>query len=136
MLLLTFFFMQNDFNCFSWCRFPPSIDVVVVLIATGPGVTSVGSGGFIPYPGYKYFRNDMWYYNLSSSLWVEVVPEPDSPLPDPRVDPIFLLLGNLSLIFMHGTVRCALLLHVTFFSSLSLSLSLSLYIYIYIYIYI
>jgi hypothetical protein len=63
-------------------------------------VTSVGSGGFIPYPGYQYFRNDLWYYNLSSSLWVEVLPEEGYPVPDPRMDPIFLLLGDL--IFMHG----------------------------------
>ena len=62
-------------------------------------MTSVGSGGFIPYPGYQYFRNDLWYYNFSSTLWVEVVPV-DSVVPDPRMDPVFLLLGDL--IFLHG----------------------------------
>lgn len=64
-------------------------------------MTAVGSGGFIPYPGYQYFRNDLWYYNLTSSLWVEVVPEEGYPVPEPRMEPIFLLVGDL--IFMHGT---------------------------------
>jgi hypothetical protein len=68
----------------------------------------VGSGGFIPYPGYEYFRNDLWYYNLTSSLWVEMVPEEGYPVPDPRMDMIFLLTGDL--IFMHGEASCFLLL--------------------------
>eukprot|EP00981_Chlorochromonas_danica_P008064 scaffold1949_cov176-Ochromonas_danica.AAC.7 len=70
-------------------------------IGSGAGVSSVGSGGFIPYPGYDYFRNDLWYYNLSSSLWTEVVPPDDSPVPDGRVDMVFLLLED-NIIFMHG----------------------------------
>jgi len=67
---------------------------------SGPGVTSVGSGGFIPYPGYDYFRNDLWYYDLNTSLWIELIPQEDSAVPDARMDPIFLLLGDL--IFLHG----------------------------------
>lgn len=67
---------------------------------SGAGVTSVGSGGFIPYPGYDYFKNDLWYYNMTSELWVEVEFPEDSPIPDPRVDMVFLLLGDI--IFMHG----------------------------------
>ena len=66
------------------------------------GVSAVGSGGFIPYPGYEYFRADLWYYNLTSSLWVEVEIPADSPTPAGRMDPIFLLLGDV--IFMHGMV--------------------------------
>lgn len=69
-------------------------------IGSGAGVTSVGSGGFIPYPGYDYFRNDLWYYNLSSSLWVEVTVPDDSDIPDPRMDAVFLLLGDV--IFLQG----------------------------------
>ena len=63
-------------------------------------MTSAGSGGFIPYPGYQYFRNDLWYYDLAESLWIEITPEEGFPVPDPRMDAIFLLLGDL--IFMHG----------------------------------
>lgn len=72
----------------------------VFFVSTGPGVTSLGSGGFIPYPGYDYFRNDLWYYDLVNKTWVEEVPEEGYPVPDPRQDAIFLLLGDL--IFMHG----------------------------------
>ena len=38
----------------------------------GPGVSSVGSGGFIPYPGYEFFRSDFWYFDLNSSTWNEI----------------------------------------------------------------
>lgn len=65
-------------------------------------MTSVGSGGFIPYPGYEYFRNDMWIYNFSSSLWVEIVPAEGSPVPEPRTDAVFLLLGDV--IFLQGNL--------------------------------
>ncbi|RYY89739.1 hypothetical protein EON63_00140 [archaeon] len=75
-------------------------------IGSGPGPTSVGSGGFVPYPGFDYFRNDLWYYNLSSSLWIQVEIPEDSPKPDPRMDMIFLLLGDV--IFMHG--KCHIVL--------------------------
>jgi hypothetical protein len=67
---------------------------------SGLGVTAVGSGGFIPYPGFDYFRNDLWFYNISTSLWVEIIPAAGSPIPDPRMDMVFLLLGEV--IFMHG----------------------------------
>lgn len=69
-------------------------------IGSGAGVASVGSGGFIPYPGYSYFLNDLWYYNLTTNLWVQVELAADSPIPEPRVDAVFLLLGDV--FFMHG----------------------------------
>lgn len=69
-------------------------------IGSGPGPTSIGSGGFVPYPGFDYFRNDLWYYNLTSSLWIEVEVPEDSPKPDPRMEMVFLLLGDI--IFVHG----------------------------------
>jgi hypothetical protein len=70
---------------------------------SGPGVTSVGSGGFVPYPGYEYFRNDLWFFNLTSSIWTQVEYPTDSQLPEARMDMVFLLLGDV--IFMHGE-RC------------------------------
>lgn len=45
----------------------------------------------------------MWYYDLDTSLWIEVIPDnivAGSPVPDPRVDAMFLLLGDV--IFVHG----------------------------------
>lgn len=61
----------------------------------------MGSGGFIPYPGYQYFMNDLWYYNLTSGLWVEITLTSGSPIPDPRTEMVFLLLGDM--IFVHGS---------------------------------
>jgi len=42
-----------------------------LFVVAGPGTES-STGGFIPYPGYEYFRNDMWYFDLTSNKWVEV----------------------------------------------------------------
>ena len=42
-------------------------------VFAGPGTQS-STGGFIPYPGYDYFRNDLWYFDLDTNLWVEVMP--------------------------------------------------------------
>jgi len=62
-------------------------------------VSAVGFGGFIPFPGYNFFRNDLWFYDLNSSTWNEVT-IPDGVIPDGRVDPVFLLLGDV--LFLHG----------------------------------
>lgn len=69
-------------------------------LGSGFGVSSVGSGGFTPYPSYEYFRNDLWYYNLTSELWTEVILAEGSELPDARMDMVFILTGDV--IFMHG----------------------------------
>jgi len=68
---------------------------------SGPGVSSVGTGGFVPYPNFQYFLNDLWYYDLNTSLWTEVVYNTAEKTPEGRMDMIFLLLENDS-IFMHG----------------------------------
>jgi hypothetical protein len=44
--------------------------------------------------------NDLWYYNLTSELWIQVVIPDDSPVPDPRMDMVFLHLGDA--FFLHG----------------------------------
>jgi hypothetical protein len=62
----------------------------------------VGSGGFIPYPGYSYFLNDLWYYDLFSNLWVQVEISHDSEVPEARMEPVFLLLGDV--FFLHGNI--------------------------------
>eukprot|EP00602_Paraphysomonas_sp_CaronLab_P006179 CAMPEP_0185022774 /NCGR_PEP_ID=MMETSP1103-20130426/5476_1 /TAXON_ID=36769 /ORGANISM="Paraphysomonas bandaiensis, Strain Caron Lab Isolate" /LENGTH=939 /DNA_ID=CAMNT_0027554999 /DNA_START=122 /DNA_END=2940 /DNA_ORIENTATION=- len=62
--------------------------------------SNIGSGGFVPYPQYLYFLNDMWYYNMSDGLWTEIeVPEGD-PKPEARMDMVMLLTEQV--IFMHG----------------------------------
>jgi hypothetical protein len=73
------------------------------VFLAGPGVSSIGSGGFLPYPGYSYFLNDLWKYDMKTSLWIEVEIPEDSPKPEPRVDAVFLLLGDI--IFLHGKSR-------------------------------
>lgn len=67
---------------------------------SGDGVTSVGSGGFVPYPGYEYFKNDLWYFDLAENVWRQIEYPPDSQIPEPRMDMLFLLLGDI--IFMQG----------------------------------
>ena len=29
---------------------------------SGLGISAVGTGGYIPYPGYSFFNNDLWYF--------------------------------------------------------------------------
>eukprot|EP01036_Dinobryon_divergens_P033211 gene33211-42946_t len=65
---------------------------------SGPGVSSVGSGGFIPYPGYEFFRSDFWYFDLNSSTWNEITYPVGAEVPDGRVDPVFLLMGDIILL--------------------------------------
>jgi hypothetical protein len=73
---------------------------------SGLGVTSVGTGGFIPYPAFNFYKNDLWYYNISNGLWTEVVlPEGNTPPPG-RMDMVFLFLDKPNAvhytIMMHG----------------------------------
>lgn len=60
----------------------------------------MGTGGFIPYPGYDFFRNDLWYYDLNASLWTEITFPDGATIPDGRMDAVFLLLGDY--FFLHG----------------------------------
>jgi hypothetical protein len=39
---------------------------------SGLGVTSLGIGGFVPYPEYDYYLKDLWYFDILSGLWTEV----------------------------------------------------------------
>jgi hypothetical protein len=71
------------------------------LYYIGSGTTSLGSGGFIPYPGYKYFLDDLWYFDLSTNLWTEVAFPYGSELPEARMDMVFFIMDNNTL-FMHG----------------------------------
>ena len=66
-------------------------------MGSGPGLQSVaGGGGFIPYPDtYEFYKDDLWYYNMSNELWTEVEKTPGSEWPLPRSDFIFeLIKGN------------------------------------------
>lgn len=69
-------------------------------LGSGFGVSSVGTGGFTPYPSYDYFRNDLWYYNLTDYRWYEVLVDDDASIPDARMDMVFLLIGDI--LFVHG----------------------------------
>jgi len=82
---------------------------------SGNGVSSLGTGGFVPFPGYEYFRSDLWYYDLVTGYWTEIKCPPDPSTLDPstppdvtfpqdcpagRMDHVFLLLGDV--LFVHG----------------------------------
>lgn len=42
----------------------------------------------------------MWYFDFKKKLWIEIEVAADSPIPEPRMDSVFLLLGDV--IFVHG----------------------------------
>jgi hypothetical protein len=69
---------------------------------SGLGVTQENRGGFIPFPGFSYYKDDLWFYNFTSGLWNEHVY--DSTVhhawPDGRTDCVFLLLGDI--LFLDG----------------------------------
>jgi hypothetical protein len=69
---------------------------------SGAGVTQLNKGGFIPYPGFSYWKNDLWFYNRTSGYWKEHVynAKKHSQWPKGREDHVFLLLGEL--LFLHG----------------------------------
>lgn len=69
-------------------------------VGSSNGTTKLGSGGFIPYPDFGYFKNDLWYYSFNDSYWHQVSYPVDASVPDPRVDMVFLLTGDV--LFMHG----------------------------------
>ena len=62
--------------------------------------SNVGSNGFVPYPQYHYFLNDIWYFNFSDGYWTEVEFDVGDPKPDARMDMIFL--KTREVLFMHG----------------------------------
>lgn len=79
----------------------------------GAGVQSDSRDGFVPYPepyisidvntyqgSTSFYKNDLWYYNISSGLWTEVEFEPDDAMPGGRSDMIFVMLNDE--ILMHG----------------------------------
>lgn len=66
---------------------------------SGPGTTSARKEGFVPYPGYTYYRNDLWIYNMTTGKWSEVAVDA-SDVPLGRMDSVFLLLGEV--LFLHG----------------------------------
>ena len=69
-------------------------------MGSGIGVSSLNSGGFVPYPGYNYYLNDLWYYDLSTGYWVQIQYDPKMPVPDPRVNSVFLIVGEV--LYLHG----------------------------------
>lgn len=90
-----------------WCTFPSFlIDILCLFcffkIILGPGVTSIGYGGFVPYPGYEYFLNDLWYYNISDGYWYNTSYPSTMSVPAPRRDMVLLILHDE--LFLHGNL--------------------------------
>jgi hypothetical protein len=69
-------------------------------VGSGPGINSVGTGGFVPYPGYNHFLNDLWRYSLDTGDWLQMTYETGLEIPAGRADSVFLLMGDI--IFLHG----------------------------------
>ena len=67
----------------------------------GPGTQS-STGGFVPYPSYTYYFNDLWYYNFTSGYWTEVLFDASDAVPDARFDHIMLIHGDV--LFVHGKI--------------------------------
>ncbi len=76
---------------------------IYLHVSAAPGGTSLNVGGFVPYPGYSYFLNDLWFFNLATGLWTELVFPVNAALPQSRTGMVFLLLGDV--IFLHGEGR-------------------------------
>lgn len=72
-------------------------------IGSGLGTVANGGNGFIPYPSFPYYMNDMWYYDLRERQWTEIIYPAGSLVPDKRADMVFLAIGqNHDMFFLHG----------------------------------
>jgi hypothetical protein len=67
---------------------------------SGPGVQALSTGGFVPYPTYDYYLDDLWYFDLTTEEWTHVEYNQSEPYPSGRVD-MALILKNDTLV-MHG----------------------------------
>ena len=57
--------------------------------------------GFVPYPAYEYYLNDIWKYDLKTKRWVEVIYNDGDAAPTGRCDMIMLMTRS-NILFMHG----------------------------------
>lgn len=64
---------------------------------SGPGTAS-GTGGFTPYPSLPFYLDDLWFYNLNTGFWSEVLPL-STANPAPRVDHVMFTVGDVLLMF-------------------------------------
>lgn len=78
-------------------------------LGSGIGVTAMLRDGFVPYPGFNYYMNDLWFYDLALQNWTQIiypVGQPndkhvlDYPIPPARADHIMLLTDDV--LFLHG----------------------------------
>ena len=68
-------------------------------IGSGPGISTVGKGGFTPYPQTEYFLNDLWYFDFNTSLWSNVIVNfGDNPMP--RFDSAIVIADRV--LYMYG----------------------------------
>mmetsp|Transcript_17675 Transcript_17675/g.28625 ORF Transcript_17675/g.28625 Transcript_17675/m.28625 type:complete len:597 (-) Transcript_17675:1352-3142(-) len=49
------------------------------------GTSAAGASGFVPYPTYPFFLDDLWFFNFTDETWTEVTPSGDVK-PDARMD--------------------------------------------------
>ena len=43
---------------------------------SGLGATQTNRGGFIPFPGFSYYKNDLWFFDFGTGYWKEFVYDP------------------------------------------------------------
>lgn len=66
----------------------------------GPGTASLAADGYVPYPSYPFYFNDMWQYNLSSGRWRQLLQADSAFQPVARRDHAMVIVGDV--FFLHG----------------------------------
>jgi len=62
------------------------------------GTSSSGKGGFIPYPNYPFFLDDLWFFNFSTQIWTQITPSTTTQ-PDARADHQMVKAGDQLVLF-------------------------------------
>eukprot|EP01029_Cantina_marsupialis_P024670 TRINITY_DN6398_c1_g1_i1.p1 TRINITY_DN6398_c1_g1~~TRINITY_DN6398_c1_g1_i1.p1 ORF type:complete len:784 (+),score=163.00 TRINITY_DN6398_c1_g1_i1:95-2446(+) len=63
----------------------------------GPGIGTLTSEGYSPYPDYPFYLEDFWVYDFSTGLWREV--EQNTNPPDPRMGHKIELSADVAMLF-------------------------------------
>lgn len=75
-------------------------------IGAGRGTLTIRGTGFTPYPTHPYYLNDMWMYNLTTGIWMEIIVRTDEEndvrevkSPPPRLDHTMVVANDVFLLF-------------------------------------